>query len=81
MEMLAHGSAREEVMRLNVTSTFVMTAAVAPHFQHGGAIVNFSSQAGRDGGGAGASAYAAAKGAVMSFTRAMAKELGPPAFV
>jgi 3-oxoacyl-[acyl-carrier protein] reductase len=67
----------EEVMRLNVTSTFVMTAAVAPHLQSGGAIVNFSSQAGRDGGGGGASAYAAAKGAVMSFTRAMAKELGP----
>lgn len=67
----------EGVMRLNLTSTFVMTAAAAPHIAAGGAIVNLSSQAGRDGGGAGASAYAAAKGAVMSFTRAMAKELGP----
>ncbi len=28
-------------------------------------------------GGPGASAYASAKGAVMTFTRAMAKELGP----
>jgi len=37
----------------------------------------FASQAGRDGGGPGASAYASAKGAVMTFTRAMAKELGP----
>ena len=31
----------------------------------------------RDGGGPGASAYATTKGAVMTFTRAMAKELGP----
>lgn len=67
----------ENVMRLNLTSTFMMTAAVAPRMEAGGAIVNLASQAGRDGGGGGASAYAAAKGAVMSFTRAMAKELGP----
>jgi 3-oxoacyl-[acyl-carrier protein] reductase len=43
----------------------------------GGAIIYFSSQAARDGGGPGASAYAASKGAVMTFARAMAKELGP----
>lgn len=65
------------LMRLNVTSTFMVTKAVAPHMGGGGAIINFSSQAGRDGGGPGASAYAASKGAVMTFTRAMAKELGP----
>jgi len=44
---------------------------------NGGSIVNLSSQAGRDGGGPGASAYATSKGAVMTFTRSMAKELGP----
>lgn len=65
------------VMQLNVTSTFLMTKAVVPHMGEGAAIVNFASQAGRDGGGPGASAYATAKGAVMTFTRAMAKELGP----
>jgi 3-oxoacyl-[acyl-carrier protein] reductase len=43
----------------------------------GSSIVNFASQAGRDGGGPGASAYASSKGAVMTFTRSMAKELGP----
>ena len=43
----------------------------------GGAIVNFSSQAGRDGGGPGAIAYATAKGGVLTFTRGLAKELGP----
>ena len=43
----------------------------------GGSIINFSSLAARDGGGNGASMYATAKGAVMTFTRSMAKELGP----
>lgn len=66
-----------EVMALNLTSTFLMTKAVAPHMPAGGAIVNLASQAGRDGGGPGAAAYSTSKGAVMSFTRAMAKELGP----
>lgn len=65
------------VMQLNVTSTFLTTKAVAPHMPAGSAIVNFASQAGRDGGGPGACAYATSKGAVMTFTRAMAKELGP----
>jgi len=65
------------VMVLNMTSTFLVTKAVVPYMAAGSAIVNFSSQAGRDGGGPGASAYAASKGAVMTFTRSMAKELGP----
>jgi 3-oxoacyl-[acyl-carrier protein] reductase len=65
------------LMQLNVTSTFMMTKAVVPLMSEGSAIVNFASQAGRDGGGPGAAAYATAKGAVMTFTRAMAKELGP----
>jgi 3-oxoacyl-[acyl-carrier protein] reductase len=66
-----------QVMQLNVTSTFMMTKAVAPYMQKGSAILNFASQAGRDGGGPGAGAYGTSKGAVMTFTRAMAKELGP----
>jgi len=65
------------VMKLNVTSTFMLTKAVVPLMGDGASIVNFASQAGRDGGGPGASAYATSKGAVMTFTRAMAKELGP----
>jgi len=66
-----------QVMALNLTSTFLMTKAVVPHMPAGSAIVNLASQAGRDGGGPGASAYSTSKGAVMTFTRAMAKELGP----
>ena len=65
------------VMQLNATSAFLVTKAAVPHMGEGGAIVNFASQAGRDGGGPGACAYATSKGAVMTFTRAMAKELGP----
>ena len=67
----------EKVLRLNVTSVFLATKAVVPYMSEGSSIVNFSSLAGRDGGGPGAAAYATSKGAVMTFTRAMAKELGP----
>lgn len=67
----------DSVIALNLTSVFRMTKAVLPHMPDGGAIVNLSSQAARDGGGAGASAYAAAKAGVENFTRAMAKELAP----
>ncbi len=67
----------EQVMRVNLTSTFLVVKAVAPKMEKGGSIINFSSQAGRDGGGPGAVAYATSKGAIMTFTRGMAKELGP----
>ncbi|WP_299947637.1 glucose 1-dehydrogenase [uncultured Microbulbifer sp.] len=65
-----------KVIALNLNSTFLLTKAVVP-YMNGGAIINLASQAGRDGGGPGASVYATSKGAVMTFTRAMAKELGP----
>ena len=67
----------DKVMTLNMKSTYLMTRAVAPLMPEGGAIINFASQAGRDGGGPGAAIYATSKGAVMTFTRAIAKELGP----
>ena len=67
----------ELVMKLNFTSTYMVTKAVVPHMGDGGSIVNFSSQAGRDGGGQGAWAYAASKGAVSTLTRGLARELGP----
>lgn len=67
----------EHVLSLNLTSTFLATKAVVPHMNEGSSIVNLASQAGRDGGGPGASAYATSKGAIVTFTRAMAKELGP----
>jgi len=66
----------QAVMDLNLTSTFLMIKACLPHMKSG-AIVNLASQAGRDGGGPGAVAYAASKGAIMTMTRGLAKELGP----
>ncbi|MDE0923277.1 SDR family NAD(P)-dependent oxidoreductase [Aurantimonas coralicida] len=66
----------QAVMDLNVTSTFLMTKAVLAHMSKG-AILNIASQAGRDGGGPGAVAYATSKGAIMAMTRGLAKELGP----
>ena len=65
-----------QVMSLNATSSFLMIKACLP-FMKKGSIINLASQAGRDGGGPGSIAYAASKGAVMTMTRGMAKELGP----
>ena len=65
------------LMDVNMRSVFLCTREVVPMMPAGGSIVNFSSLAARDGGGNGASMYATAKGAVMTFTRSMAKELGP----
>ena len=65
------------LMDVNMKSCWLCTREAVPHMPAGSAIVNFSSLAARDGGGPGASLYATAKGAVMTFTRSMAKELGP----
>ena len=65
-----------KVMQLTLTSVFLMTKAAVAQMEKG-AIVNIASQAARDGGGAGSAAYAASKGAVMTLTRSLAKELGP----
>ena len=65
------------VMNLNLKSVYYVCKAVIPNMNDGGAIVNFTSQAARDGGGFGAIAYATAKGGVLTFTRGLAKELGP----
>jgi 3-oxoacyl-[acyl-carrier protein] reductase len=66
----------QTVRDLNLTSTFLMTKACLAH-KKSGAIVNLASQAGRDGGGPGAVAYATSKGAIMTMTRGLAKELAP----
>jgi 3-oxoacyl-[acyl-carrier protein] reductase len=67
----------DQIMTLNLKSIFAMTQAALPLMNDGAAIVNVSSQAGRDGGGPGGIAYGASKGALMSMTRGLAKELGP----
>ena len=65
------------VLDLNFKSCWLCTRDVIPYMKNGGSIVNISSQAARDGGGAGSSIYACGKAAMLCHTRAMAKELGP----
>lgn len=65
------------VFGVNFKSTVFVMQAFEPLMAKGGAIVNISSQAARDGGGGGSSLYSSSKGAVSTFTKAMAKELGP----
>jgi 3-oxoacyl-[acyl-carrier protein] reductase len=68
----------ETVLDTNVGGLFNVTRAVAPHMiaKRSGTIVNLSSISGQKGG-RGQTNYAASKGAVDAFTRALAVELGP----
>jgi 3-oxoacyl-[acyl-carrier protein] reductase len=66
------------VLDTNIGGVFNMSRAVVPYMvmQRAGTIVNLSSVAGEKGG-RGQTNYAASKGAVNAFTRALAVELGP----
>jgi len=67
------------IFNLNTTSAMLCSQAVAPSMveRKRGSIINIVSIAGRNGGGPGAGPYAAAKAALISFTKSMAKELAP----
>jgi 3-oxoacyl-[acyl-carrier protein] reductase len=67
------------VMDVNVLTMFLCSRAVAPGMiaRRQGAIVNLTSLAAHNGGGPGASVYAAAKAAVLTLTKAFARELAP----
>ncbi len=67
----------DTVFATNVSSVIRTIRAAAPGMisRRSGAIINVSSVAARNGGGPGATAYAAAKGAVLTMTKALAKEL------
>lgn len=69
----------DRVMNLNAKSLYLITQAVAPSMiaRKSGAIINLSSIAARNGGGLGATIYAASKAAVSAMTKGMAKELAP----
>ena len=69
----------DRVMNLNVKSAWFITQAVAPGMieRTNGVIVNVSSIAARNGGGIGATIYAAAKAAVSTITKGLSKELAP----
>ncbi|MEI6213819.1 MAG: 3-oxoacyl-ACP reductase family protein [Desulfuromonadales bacterium] len=67
-------------IKVNLESVYLCTKAVFPIMMHqrSGKIINIASIAGKRGGGIlGKSAYAAAKGGVIAFTKAIAREGGP----
>jgi NAD(P)-dependent dehydrogenase (short-subunit alcohol dehydrogenase family) len=69
----------QRVITFNLDGTFLFCHAVAPVMkrQRSGKIVNISSIAGRGLSASSSSAYAAAKGGIIAFTRKLAHELGP----
>ena len=69
----------QQLIDFNLSGTFLFTHAVVPVMkrQRRGKIVNLSSIAGRGLSVSSSSAYAAAKGGIIAFTRKLAFELGP----
>ena len=67
-----------DVLATNVTGVFNVTRAVAPFMisRRSGRIINLSSVSGEKGG-RGQTNYAASKGAINAFTKALAVELAP----
>ena len=67
-----------EVLSVDASGVFYAVRAVLPHMlhQHAGRIVTISSMWGQVGGACEV-AYSAAKGAVIAFTKALAKEVAP----
>src|SRR4051812_9535218 len=69
----------QKLIAFNLDGTFLVTHAVIPVMkrQRSGKIVNLASIAGRGLSVNSSSAYAAAKGGIIAFTRKLAHELGP----
>ena len=69
----------QKIINFNLNSMFIFTTLVVPLMksQGGGKIVNLASIAGRGFSDVSSSAYAAAKGGVIAFTKKTARELGP----
>ena len=69
----------DRMIAVHLTGTFNCTRAVVPDMLAAGwgRIVNTGSVAGLNGGGPGLSHYAAAKGGIIAFSKALAHELGP----
>jgi len=66
----------DQVMRVNLTGTYLWIRAVLPSMKPGSAIVTVASQLAITGG-RGNAAYIASKGAVISLTRSVAVEVAP----
>jgi NAD(P)-dependent dehydrogenase (short-subunit alcohol dehydrogenase family) len=66
----------EEILKVNVTSTFFLVQAAEPYLNPGACIFFNGSQMSLSGR-PGFSAYAASKGALRAMSRVMASELSP----
>lgn len=67
------------VIDVNMTTMLNVTQSALPFLKNapeGASIVNLASLAGRSGGHSGSLAYSTTKGAVLTFTRSLAAELG-----
>ena len=69
----------QKLLTFNLDGTFLFSNAVVPVMkrQGGGKIVNLASIAGRGISDSSSSAYAAAKGGIIAFTKKLGRELGP----
>lgn len=70
----------QRVQEVNVNSLLWVTRAAEPllaRAKDGASIINLASLAGRKGGHPGSLAYSTAKGAILTWTRALAVELAP----
>jgi 3-oxoacyl-[acyl-carrier protein] reductase len=63
---------------INLTTMMLVTKEILPYLnrQQGASIVNVASLAGRMGGHAGSLVYSTCKGAVLTWTKSLSKELG-----
>jgi 3-oxoacyl-[acyl-carrier protein] reductase len=69
----------DQIMDLNLKSVFYCVKTVWEEMasRRSGNIINMTSIAGRNGGGPGSGVYATAKGAMITYTKSLAKELAP----
>lgn len=67
----------ERTMAVNLNGVFYLVRRAIAHMTSGGSIVSLASQAAHTGASVEHSAYGATKGALVAFTRTLARELGP----
>ncbi|WP_312980830.1 SDR family NAD(P)-dependent oxidoreductase [Atlantibacter sp.] len=69
----------QKVIDVNMTTTFNVTQSALPYLKQaseGASIINLASLAGRSGGHSGSLVYSTTKGAILTWTRSLAAELG-----
>jgi 3-oxoacyl-[acyl-carrier protein] reductase len=69
-------AALDKMLAINLRGPILVTSAALPFFGESGCIINVASELAYLGR-AGAAAYCATKGAILSLTRSWARELGP----